>query len=107
MNILFDDKVIKDGDVLKKVEAFLQEVNTLEITKNSPIIIYQDGKSKGYYIKSGILSEVICPLLDMNAKLDPTGTDSFRANREALNRTYIIPISVCYRMQRKEESLTI
>jgi len=84
MNILFDDKAIEDDTEYKKVEVFLKEVNTLEATKKSPITIYQDGKSRGYYIKCGISAEVACPLLDINAKLDPTDKDSFRANRELL-----------------------
>lgn len=53
-NILFDDNAIKDDTVYGKVETFLKEINTLEVIKKSPIIIYQDGKSKGYYIKCGI-----------------------------------------------------
>lgn len=84
VSILFDDRAIRDDTVQKEVETFLSEVKTLEATKKSPIIIYQDGKSKGYYIKCGILAEIACPLLDVNAKLDPTDTDSFRANRELL-----------------------
>jgi len=84
MNILFDDKAIKDDKVYKKVESFLEEVKTLEVAKEFPIIIYQDGKSKGYYIKCGILAELACPLLDLNAKLNPSDAESFRANRELL-----------------------
>lgn len=84
MIILFNDKAIKDDQINKEVETFLKEVNTLEATKKAPIIIYQDGKSKGYYIKCGILAEVANPLLDINAKLEPTYKDSFRANRELL-----------------------
>lgn len=84
MNILFDDKAIKDDKVYKKVESFLEEVKTLEVAKEFPIIIYQDGKSKGYYIKCGILAELACPLLDLNTKLNPSDAESFRANRELL-----------------------
>lgn len=83
MNILLDDNAIEDDTVSKEVEIFLKEVRTLEVAKNSSIIICQDGKSKGYYIKCSILSDVACPLLDLNAKLDK-GQESFRANRELL-----------------------
>lgn len=83
-NILFDDNAIKDDTVYGKVETFLKEINTLEVIKKSPIIIYQDGKSKGYYIKCGIPATGAYPLLDMGAKLDTTDIDSFRANRELL-----------------------
>ena len=82
--MLFDDKAADDNSVYKKVEIFLREVNTLEVAKKSSTIIYQDGKSKGYYIKCGVLAEIVNPLVDMNAKLDPADIDSFRANRELL-----------------------
>jgi hypothetical protein len=83
-NILFDGKAIKDNTIYKEVESFLREVDTLEINKKFPVIIYQDGKSKGYYIKCSISAETVCPLLDINAKLVPADKDSFRANRELL-----------------------
>jgi hypothetical protein len=88
--ILFDDKAIKDSEIQKKVAQFLGEVNTLEAAKQAPIVIYQDGKGKGYYIKCGIQAKVACPLIDLNAKLDPADKESFRANRELLlkNNTY-------------------
>jgi hypothetical protein len=71
MDIRFDDNAIKNNTTYRNVETFLKEVNTLEVTKKSPITICQDGKSKGYYIKCGIQAKVARPLLDMNAKLDP------------------------------------
>lgn len=95
MNILFDDKAQENETVINDVKAFLDEVKPLEIAKKSPVIIYQDGKSGGYYVKCGILAEVVCSLLDINAKLDPTDKDSFRANRELLleHNTYIRMVS--------------
>lgn len=95
MNILFDDKAQENETVSNDVKAFLDEVKPLEIAKKSPVIIYQDGKSGGYYVKCGILAEVVCSLLDINAKLDPADKDSFRANRELLlgHNTYIRMVS--------------
>jgi len=95
MDILFDGKAQENEAVRRNVEAFLNGVKTLEIAKKSPVIIYQDGKSRGYYIKCGILAEVVCPLLDINAKLESTDKDSFRANRELLlqHNTYIRMVS--------------
>lgn len=84
VNILFDDNATNETTVERAVEAFLSEVKTLEAIKESPVIIYQDGKSKGYYIKCSILAKAVCPLLDMDARLNPTDKDSFRANRELL-----------------------
>lgn len=82
VSILFDDKAMEDERVHQEVETFLTEVNTLEVIKGAPIIIYQDGKSKSYYVKCGILAEAVYPLLDTDARLNPTDEDSFRANRE-------------------------
>lgn len=84
VKILFDDKAMENKKICQEVETFLTEVNTLEVAKEAPTIVYQDGKSKGYYIKCGILAEVVCPLLDTDARLNPTDRDSFRANREIL-----------------------
>ncbi len=88
--IVFEDKATRDEALLKEVQAFLKEVNTLESNKKFTVVIYQDGKSKGYYIKCNISAETLCPLLDINAKLVSTDRDSFRANRELLldNNTY-------------------
>ena len=84
MAIIFDDNAQKDDVILRQVETFLSEIQTIEFLKKAPTIIYQDGKSKGYYIKTGIISDVACSLLDTNAKLAPTDESSFRANRELL-----------------------
>ena len=62
----------------------LAEVKPLEVANHASLIIHQDGKSKGYYIKCTVLAEHVAPLLDTNAKLNPSGADSFRANRELL-----------------------
>ena len=84
MTIFFDDKVKKDETVYSQVTSFIKEVPTAEATKNAPIIIHQDGRSQGYYIKCDISAETTDFLLDMDAKLDPKGAESFRANRELL-----------------------
>ncbi len=84
MNLIFDEKAVKNENIRKLVEGFLKDIPTLEGTGNSPIVICQDGKSKGYYIKCSILAGHVSPLLDMNAKLNPSDAESFRANRELL-----------------------
>lgn len=35
MNIFFDDNAVKNQSLLNQVEAFLKEVNIVEITKNN------------------------------------------------------------------------
>jgi len=84
MEIIFNDNVKYDDLVYQTVNNFLKIANTIEAQKESPVIIYQDGKSKGYYIKCNILAKEVIPLLDINAKLNPTDKKSYRANREIL-----------------------
>jgi hypothetical protein len=55
----------------------------LENVLDLPVIIFQDGKNKSYYIKCSIPTSNIYAVLDLDAKLE-AGQDSFRANRELL-----------------------
>ena len=84
MQIQFDSDAKHDPNVGTEVNQFLEQVKTHEQQSNSPIIIYQDGKKGSYYIKCTILAKVVCHLLDLNARLDPTNDASYRANRELL-----------------------
>jgi hypothetical protein len=84
MTLIFDKNAAKDQQIHDLVLTSLYEVKTEEEAKNSPLIICQDGKGKGYYIRCTMLAELASPLLDMDAKLNPSDPESFRANRELL-----------------------
>lgn len=84
MRLLFDESAATDQEVTAVVSGCLEEVKTLEESKDAPVLIFQDGKSKAYYIRCTVLAGDASPLLDMNAKLNPTDPESFRANRELL-----------------------
>ena len=84
MELTFDANANRDDAIHSLVLASMDELKTLEGTKNIPLTIYQDGKSKGYYIRCCILAEHAGPLLDMDARLNPADAESFRANRELL-----------------------
>jgi len=84
MNVIFDKNAKKDSKAEEEVQTFLKEIETLEKNLNSTVIICQDGKSLAYYIRCSISVNIVCPLLDLNARLDPKSQDSFRANRELL-----------------------
>jgi hypothetical protein len=84
MQLIFDENAVEDKTILALVSGCLKDVKTLEMAKNAPLIICQDGKSKGYYIRCNMLAEHASSLVDMNAKLNPTDAESFRANRELL-----------------------
>jgi hypothetical protein len=91
MQIIFDDYAEKKDEIKLEVEKFLKEIKTLEEGKDAPVIIFQDGKSKGYYIKCQITAKNAVNRLDFDAKLSPSDVDSFRANRELLlsHNTYL------------------
>jgi hypothetical protein len=80
--ILFDEKAQKNSQILDLVGAFLSQISSLEAKHDMPVIIFQDGASKAYYIKCSILASVASKLCDLNAKLDVESPDSYRANRQ-------------------------
>lgn len=82
MNLVFDVNAVENASVRALVSDCLTTVRTFEGAKPTPLTIYQDGKSKGYYIKCNILASDATPVLDLNAKLNPTDAEGFRANRE-------------------------
>ncbi|MGB5933407.1 MAG: hypothetical protein WBH57_10130, partial [Anaerolineae bacterium] len=84
MEIVFGEKATEDQRVRDEVQTFLREVETLEKRLGAPIVIYQDGPMGSYYIKCSIPASDVCPLLDLDARLDPASPDSYRANRELL-----------------------
>jgi len=84
MKLTFDVNSVKDTSIFALVSDCLKDLKILETTTDTPLVISQDGKSKGYYIRCCMLAEHASPLLDMNAKLNPTDAESFRANRELL-----------------------
>jgi hypothetical protein len=79
------DKLAKDSpEVLQEVTQFISTVETREHQNNSQIVIHQDGKSGSYYIKCSIPAKTVYSLLDLDARLDPSSSTSFRANRQLL-----------------------
>ena len=84
MRLQFDENALEDKDVLTLVAGCLKDVKTLVEKKDAPIVVCEDGKSKGYYIKCTMLARSATPLQDMDAKLNPTDPESFRANRQLL-----------------------
>lgn len=84
MEIVFGEKATENQAVRNEVESFLEEVETLEKKLGAPVVIYQDGPMGSYYIKCSMPAGDACPLLDLDARLDPASPDSYRANRELL-----------------------
>lgn len=84
MELTFDKNATKDDAISGLVLECVKRVRILESSKEGHLTIFQDGKSKGYYVKCNILAADASPLLDMNAKLNPTDVESFRANRQLL-----------------------
>jgi len=61
---------------------FWDTIETVEKKLNIKPVIFQDGKSKAFYIECHIPASVNHSLLDINAELDPEEQSEYRANRE-------------------------
>lgn len=84
MDVSFDTNAPRNAEVEATVKAFLKEIPTAEKTGNIPVVIYQDGVRKSYYIRSAISGETMAKVVSFDARLDPKSGDTFRGNRELL-----------------------
>lgn len=80
--IQFDSRAEKNSQVEEQVITLLEKVETLEVNHDMPVIIFQDGASGAYYIKSSILASDATRLCDLEARLDTTSNDSYKSNRQ-------------------------
>ncbi|MCX6032682.1 MAG: hypothetical protein NT169_25795 [Chloroflexi bacterium] len=81
IKILFNETARESAQARNSVSAFLERVETLEAKHDMPVIIFQDGASCAYYIKCSLLASDAARLCDLDAKLDITSPESYRANR--------------------------
>lgn len=90
INILFDENAENNTFTESLVRKFLKQVETLESKLGIPIIIFQDGASSAYYIKSSLRASDAQKLCDLDAKLDVSDPNGYRANRQLFlkNLTY-------------------
>jgi hypothetical protein len=84
MEISFDKKAAKNQEVEKTVREFLAEIGTMEKAKDMPVIIFQDGVKKSYYIRCAITGEVMSGAISLDARLNPQTGETFRDNREVM-----------------------
>jgi hypothetical protein len=84
MEIVFDKNAAKNKDVEKTVREFLKNIDTLEKSRRVPIVIFQDGVKKSYYIRCAITGKTMAGIISLDARLDPEGGETFRGNREIL-----------------------
>ena len=82
MKIIFDNRAKEDSHAMSQVSNFLKQVTTLEVKHEMPVIIFQDGASGAYYIKSSLLASDAAKLCDLDAKLDVKSSDSYKTNRQ-------------------------
>lgn len=80
--ILFIETARENAQVRDSVSAFLGRVETLEAKHDMPVVIFQDGASGAHYIKCSLLASDAARLCDLDAKLDVTSPESYRANRQ-------------------------
>jgi len=91
MEIKFDDKATYDKGIEATVKKFLNDVPTAEKANDVPVIVYQDGVKKSYYIRCAISAATMNKVISLDARLDPESEDTFRDNREVLftNHTFL------------------
>ena len=71
MEIKFDDKAVSNKEIEIIVNKFLHEVDTAEKAKNIPVVVYQDGVKKSYYIRCAISGATMSKTISLDARLDP------------------------------------
>ena len=84
MEISFDKNAAKNQEVGKTVREFLEENGTMEKAKGMPVVIFQDGVKKSYYIRCAITGETMSKKVSLDARLNPQTGETFRDNREVL-----------------------
>jgi len=70
--------------IQRMVKKFRESIPTLEQRLNLPFVLFQDGKSKAYFVDIHIASEDIGGNLDYEASLDPEDQEEYKANRNLL-----------------------
>jgi hypothetical protein len=84
MEISFDKKAAKNQEVEKTVREFLETNGAMEHIMNMPVVIFQDGVKKSYYIRCAIAGETMSKKVSLDARLNPQTGETFRDNREIL-----------------------
>src|SRR4030042_3796527 len=84
MEISFDKSAAKNQEVEKTVKEFLEGNDTMEKAKGMPVVIFQDGVRKSYYIRCAITGGTMSKIVSLDARLNPKTGETFRDNREIL-----------------------
>jgi len=84
MEIVIDKKAAPDKSVEKTVRQFLRNTGTLEKKDKVPVVIFQDGVKKSYYIRCAIAGKTMAEAISLDARLDPESGETYRGNREIL-----------------------
>ncbi len=79
-----------EKEVGRLVDDFANQIEILEVVNQTPLQLFQDGKSGAYYTDCHILSTNVSDLLDYEASLDPDDQDDIKANRslQSLHRLF-------------------
>jgi hypothetical protein len=71
------------GEVIEKVDSFLNKYKPLEIENNVPLLLHFDEKSKAYYFICHIDGETLSENCDYEATIDPDDEDEvYKLNRD-------------------------
>ncbi len=78
MEIKFDKNARNNKEVETTVKTFLRDIDTADKIRNVPVIIYQDGVKKSYYIRCAISGETMSKVISLDARLDPQSGETIR-----------------------------
>ena len=84
MEISFNKDAARDQGVADTVKTFLDTVPTLEKANDTPVVIFQDGVRKSYYIRCALAGKTMAKAVSLDARLNPDSGETFRDNREIL-----------------------
>ncbi len=84
MQIKFDANAPRNREVEASVKTFLEDIDTGEKAGDLPVVIYQDGVRKSYYLRCTISGKTMSEVISLDARLDPQSGDTFRDNRGLL-----------------------
>jgi hypothetical protein len=84
MKIAFSRDAAPDEGVAATVKEFLEGTPTLEKAGAAPVLVFQDGVRKSYYIRCAVSGETMARAVSLDARLNPGSGETFRDNREIL-----------------------
>lgn len=86
--IIFQSGTTPSPQVMESIQQFLKAFKPLELKVDTPLILFQDEKSKASYIVCHLDGKTIASKADLDAVLDPMESEDYKLNRGLYLDTY-------------------